>query len=107
MRNIAQGSVAETGLLRFRKGMEIAAFKDDRAGVGREETGKEIDEGGLAGAGTTDKGDEFAGEKGETGVIDGKEGGAIGGAAVEGLNEGGGGEDGRGRGHGSWWIDWI
>jgi hypothetical protein len=73
LRNVAEHGVAETGLLGFRKRMEVASIEEDGAGVGSEETGEEVDEGGLARTGAAHEGDEFAGREGETGVFDGKE----------------------------------
>jgi hypothetical protein len=71
----ADGVAAVAGEFKGIYGGEVAAANVDRAGCGAVEPGEEIEEGGLAGTGAAEKGDEFAGSDFEGDVVDGGDGG--------------------------------
>ena len=85
-------------------GREVASADVDGAGGGAVESGQEIEEGGLAGAGGAEEGDEFALADFEGDVVDGGDGGVaevIVAGNILGLDEG------SSRGHGYGWPEAV
>ena len=89
----ADGIAAVAGEFDGVDGGEVAAADVDGTGGGAVESGQEIEQGGFAGAGTAEQGDEFALADFEGDVVDGGDGGVaevIVARDVLGLDQGGG-----------------
>jgi hypothetical protein len=61
----------QAGALRVGEAGEVLALNDERAGCGGGEAAEDVEEGGFAGAGGADDGDELAGVDGEVDVAQG------------------------------------
>ena len=65
----ADGVAADGGARRVGEGAGVAAVDQDGAGVGAFQQAGEVQQGGFAGAGGGDEGDDLAGLQGEMGVL--------------------------------------
>jgi hypothetical protein len=85
LEDVADVSGAESVEAGFGEGGEIGLMEDDGAGVGADDSGDEVEEGGFAGAGGSDECDLLGCVKGKMGDVDDAPGRA--GGRGEGLGE--------------------